>query len=85
MKTENECRDGVQHTVRILATLGADRVNERQADARRRPRAEYGSRQSSKPASAMRAVSTPGSVNAKSTTGRTTVSPVRAHRQAIVD
>ncbi len=35
MKTGNECRDSAQHTVRILATLGADRVNERQADARR--------------------------------------------------
>ena len=32
--------------MRILVTLGADRVKERQADARRRPRAEYGSRQS---------------------------------------
>jgi hypothetical protein len=46
MKTENERRDSVQHTMRILAALGADRVKERQADARRRPRAEYGSRQS---------------------------------------
>jgi hypothetical protein len=33
MKTENGCRDSAQHTVRILATLGADRVNEQQADA----------------------------------------------------
>jgi hypothetical protein len=38
MKTGNECRDSAQHTVRILATLGADRVNARRVDAGQRQR-----------------------------------------------